>query len=195
MHRLPRWGLAGRVPALQAAVGPSGSLCRPPPDVMDDVSRVSVFFCVSSLFAHPLLRDGEDLLARLGGVIHLGRSGVALPLEGQCPVIEGVGLLVHREDEMAVEVSEAAILLIVVFFLWCCLLPFRAQAGACAPSCGYQTTRGVVVAALRQMLMLPQHAGLLERPVEAPPRQMRDCELRVAMLRYVETIGPDQGDD
>ena len=108
-----------------------------------------MFLCVSSLFAHPLLRDGEDLLARLGGVIHLGRSGVALPLEGQCPVIEGVGLLVHREDEMAVEVSEAAMLMIVVFFLWCCLLPFRAQAGACAPSCGHQTTRGVVVAALR----------------------------------------------
>lgn len=100
MHRLPRWGLTGRVPALQAAVGPSGSLCRPPPDVMDDVSRFSVFFCISSLFAHPLLRDGEDLLARLGGVIHLGRSGADLPLEGQCPVVEGVGLLVHREDEI-----------------------------------------------------------------------------------------------
>lgn len=24
---------------------------------------------------------------------------------------------------------------------------------------------------------------------------MRDCELRVAVLRYVETVGPDQGDD
>lgn len=108
-----------------------------------------MFFCVSSLFAHPLLRDGEDLLARLGGVIHLGRSGLALPLEGQCPVIEGVGLLVHREDEMVFEVSEAAMLLIVVFFLWCCLLSFRVRAGVCAPSCGHQTTRGVVVAALR----------------------------------------------
>ena len=32
-------------------------------------------------------------------------------------------------------------------------------------------------------------------PAEAPPRQMRDCELRVAVLRYVETVGPDQGDD
>lgn len=188
MHRLPRWGLAGRVPALQAAIGPSGSLCRPPPDVMDDVSRVSVFFCVSSLFAHPLLRDGEDLLARLGGVIHLGRSGVALPLEGQCPVIEGVGLLVHREDEMAVEVSEAAMLMIVVFFLWCCLLPFRAQAGACAPSCGHQTTRGVVVAALRQVLMLPQHAGLLGRPVEAPLRQN-------AGLRVTGGGAPVRGND
>ena len=25
--------------------------------------------------------------------------------------------------------------------------------------------------------------------------RMRDCELRVAVLRYVETIGPNQGDD
>ncbi|ERH22117.1 hypothetical protein HMPREF1979_02893 [Actinomyces johnsonii F0542] len=50
---------------------------------------------------------------------------------------------------MVFEVSEAAMLLIVVFFLWCCLLSFRVRAGVCAPSCGHQTTRGVVVAALR----------------------------------------------
>ena len=43
--------------------------------------------------------------------------------------------------------------------------------------------------------MLPQHAGLLKWPAEAPSRKMRDCELRVAVLRYVETVGPDQGDD
>lgn len=34
-------------------------------------------------------------------------------------------------------------------------------------------------------------SGLLRRRSD----RMRDCELRVAALRYVETIGPDLGDD
>ena len=34
-------------------------------------------------------------------------------------------------------------------------------------------------------------SGLLRRR----SGRMRDCELRVAMLRYVETVGPDQRDD